>query len=312
MCRTSQNKSADFLKIIDFKIYHVIITTKLDKTGREKMYNFLLFVLIFVLCYLVINFYYINIQVDRFKKRNNIQEIAKENSLKKLFSKINFIKTKENFLFLQGYPLKLNGISYYILKLVLTVTLAVAGLINYNSYIAMFVLGLIGFSFLDLYIAINKKSRNGEICEDLLTVTDSICLELSSYVPLKESLKNQFKNCKNKDFRKAIMMFATKYELSELNIDEALNDLNNRFDILELDMFCNTIRQYTKVGNIIELLENLSGVLRQKYMDKLREKTRSKVIYITIGVMIALTNIILITFYPLFISIGNNFNQIFK
>ena len=115
--------------------------------------------------------------------------------------------------------------------------------------------GLIGFSFLDLYIAINKKSRNGEICEDLLTVTDSICLELSSYVPLKESLKNQFKNCKNKDFRKAIMMFATKYELSELNIDEALNDLNNRFDILELDMFCNTIRQYTKVGNIIELLE---------------------------------------------------------
>ena len=307
-----QNMSISFCKIIDFKFHHVIITTKIDKTGRGKMYNFLLFVLIFVLCYLGIYFYNIHIQVDKYKKRNNILVVAKENFFKKLFSKFNFIKTKENFLFLQGYPLKLNAISYYFFKIVLTLVLAFTGLVNYNSYIAALLLGLIGFTFLDLYIAVNKKFRDSEIYSDLLTVTDSLCLELSSYVPLKESLKNQFKNCKNKDFRKAIMMFATKYELSELNINEALNDLNSRFDILELDMFCNTISQYTKVGNIIELLENLSDVLKQKYLDKLREKTRTKVIYITFGVIIALTNIILITFFPLFISIGNNFNQIFK
>lgn len=276
------------------------------------MINCLLFVLIFVLCYLLVNKLFINFQVDNFKKRNSAYDIAKENSFKKLFSKINFIKTKENFLFLQGYPLNLNGISYYILKFVLMFVLAIAGFINYKSYASAVLLGTIGFLFLDIYIAVNKKSRDSEICSDLLTVTDSICLELSSYVPLSESLKNQFKNCKNKDFRKAIMMFATKYELSELNINEALDDLNSRFDILEVDMFCNTIRQYAKVGNIIELLENLSSVLKQKYMDKLRENTKVKVIYITFGVIIALTNIILITFYPLFISVGNNFNQIFK
>ena len=276
------------------------------------MYDFLLFVLIFVLCYLGVNFYNIHIQVDKFKKRNSIQYDAKENSFKKLFSKFNFIKTKENFLFLQGYPLNLNSISYYIFKIGLTCTLFFAGLVNYKSYIAAILLGFIGYTFLDLYIAINKKSRDSEICSDLLAITDSLCLELASYVPLKESLKSQFKNCKNKDFRKAIMVFATKYELSELNINDALNDLNSRFDILELDMFCNTIKQYTKVGNIIELLENLSGILKQKYLDKLREKTRAKVIYITFGVIVALGNIILITFYPLFISIGNNFNQIFK
>ena len=187
-----------------------------------------------------------------------------------------------------------------------------AGLLNYNSYLAMIILGLVGYYFLDLYISLNKKSRDNEICTDLLNVTDSICLQLSSYVPLKESLKNQYENCKNKDFRKAIMIFATKYELSELNINEAINDLNNRFDILEVDMFCNTLRQYTKLGNIIELLENLSSVLKVKYLDRLKEKTKTKVIYITFGVIIALANIVLITFYPLFISIGNNFNQIFK
>ncbi|MBQ9314712.1 MAG: hypothetical protein IJ220_06975 [Clostridia bacterium] len=276
------------------------------------MINCLLFVLFFVICYLLAHEFYVNRQVNKFKKRNSVQSFAKENSFKKLFSKINFIKTKENYLFLQGYPLKLNAISYYFIKIIMAIVFGVAGIFNYHSYVIMLLLGLIGFYFLDIYIQLNKKSRDSEICSDLLTVTNSITMQLSSYVPLKDSLKNQYENCNNQDFRKAIMMFATKYELSELNIDEALNDLNSRFDILEVDMFCNTIRQYNKVGNIIELLENLSYILKEKYMNKLKSKTREKVIYITCGVILALTNIILITFYPLFISIGNNFNQIFK
>ncbi len=276
------------------------------------MINCLLFVLFFILSYLLVHSASVKHQVDKFKKRNNIQVVAKENSIKKLFSKINFIKTKENFLYSQGYPLKLNGITYYITKIVLTLFLSLAGLINYNSYSAMLILGLIGFYFIDIYIMAHKKTRDSEVCTDLLSITDSLSLQLSSYVPLKDALKNQYENCKNKDFRKSIMMFATKYELSELNITSALNDLKNRFNILEVDMFCNTIEQYNKVGNIIELLENLSSTLRIKYMDKLKEKTRMKVIYITFGVIIALTNIILITFYPMFISIGNNFNGIFK
>ncbi len=276
------------------------------------MINCVLFVLLFFISYLIVKDTNVRIQTDRFKKRNNIQVVAKENSLKKLFSKINFLKTKEDFLFLQGYPLNLNAVSYYIVKIIMALVFLLAGLINYKSYVAMIILGLIGYYFLDLYISINKKSRDSEICYDLLNVVDSISLQLSSYVPLKESLKIQYENCKNKDLKKALMIFATKYELSELNINDAINDLNSRFDILEMDMFCNTLRQYTKLGNITELLENLSSVLKVKYLDKLKEKTKEKVIYITFGVILALANIILITFYPLFVSVGNNFNQIFK
>ena len=146
---------------------------------------------------------------------------------------------------------------------------------------------MIGYFFIDFYIRIHKKTRDNEICSDLLTVTNAITMQLSAYVPLKDSLKKQYENCHNKDFKKAIMMFATKYELSELNIEDALNDLKTRFDILELDMFCNTIRQYNKVGNIIELLDNLSTILKEKYVHQLKEKTREKVLYITLGVIVA-------------------------
>ena len=222
------------------------------------MINYLLFVLFFVLSYLFVEKFYINSQVNKFKKRNSIQAIAKENSIKKLFSKINFIKTKENYLFLQGYPLKLHAISYYLVKIIMAIVFGLAGLFNYHSYFVMLSFGVVGCLLVDVYIAINKKSRDNEICSDLLSVTNSIAMQLSSYVPLKDSLKNQYENCQNKDFKKAIMIFATEYELSELNIENALKDLNSRFNILELDMFCNTISQYNKVGNIIELLENLS------------------------------------------------------
>lgn len=103
-----------------------------------------------------------------------------------------------------------------------------------------------------------------------------------------------------------------KYELSELNLDVALDELKNKFDILEINMFCSSLSEYNKVGNIIEILENLSDILKVKYIEKIREVTRTKVLYITFGVVIALGNIILLTFYPLFTSIGQGFNTIFN
>ena len=91
----------------------------------KVLIDILLFVLLFCLSYLLV--YYINVfqKSDKYKKRNNIQIPTKENSLKNFFSKINFISSKENFLSKQGYPLKLNAISYYFLKAFLMILLLV-------------------------------------------------------------------------------------------------------------------------------------------------------------------------------------------
>lgn len=276
------------------------------------MIDILLFVLLFCLSYFLV--YYINVfqKSDKYRKRNNIHYPTKEDSLKNFFSKINFISSKENFLSKQGYPLKLNAISYYFVKVFLAVILLFAGFANYKSIILAVFLGAFGFFAIDAYILLNQKTRNSEICIDLLNVVDSIILQMSAEVSLKDSLKHQYQNCKNEDFRKAILEFSTQYELSELNIDKALNELKSKFDVMELNMFCNSLKEYNKVGNIIEILENLSDTLKIKYLDKIKEDTRTKVLYITFGVVIALGNIILITFYPLFISIGQGFNNIFS
>lgn len=276
------------------------------------MIDMLLYILFFILSYLISNKIIISLKSDKYKKRNNLSYTTNDYSLKKLFSKFNFLKTKENFLSKQGYPLKLNAISYYVLKVSLGLLLFLAGSINYHSVFIAIVFFIIGYVFIDVYILANKKTRDSEICVDLLNVINSICLQLSAHLTLKDSLKRQFENCKNKDFKKAILEFSMKYELSELNIDIALDELKNKFDILEINMFCNSLKEYNKVGDIIEILENLSNMLKVKYIEKIKEATRVKVLYITFGVIVALGNIVLLTFYPLFTSIGQGFNTIFN
>ncbi len=67
-----------------------------------------------------------------------------------------------------------------------------------------------------------------------------------------------------------------------------------------------------KLGNITEILDNLSQTLGEKQIERHKEDTRNRIIYITFGVIIALINIIMLVFYPLFISLEQGFNNIFR
>ena len=271
-----------------------------------------LFILLLLLSFLIVKEYLIKNEAEKYKKKNKIKNISNDESFKKVLKKFNFLKRKNEFLSKQGYPLNLNVISYYAIKIVLALIFILAAKINYNSLLVSVTFFITGYFLIDVYIIINKKSRDAEICTDLLNVSNSISLQLSANITLKDSLKKQFEICKNKDFRKAMLEFSNKYELSELDVTKPINELKNKFDLLELNMFCNSILEYNKVSNIIEILENLSETLKVKYIEKLKEATRTKILYITFGVIVALGNIILITFYPLFISIGQGFNTIFN
>jgi len=277
-----------------------------------RVLNVCFFLLVFLICYLLIQRWHVKHQLRKLSHKRKQKHLTNEIKFKNFISKINFLKTKDVFLKKQGYPLRLDSIRYYILKISLSLLFLIAGIKNYDSIIFSIILSLIGYYFIDFYILLNKKSRNSEICNDLYNVTNSVCMQLSSHMSLKDSLKFQFLNCSNKDFKKAMIEFSTTYELSELNIDTAVKVLKNKFDIMEVDMFCNALSEYNQTSNITEVLDNLSSSLGEKQIDRYKENTRSKIVYITIGVIIALINIILLIFYPLFISLAQGFNNIFR
>lgn len=276
------------------------------------MLRCILLLLIFVSCFLAVHLFKIKTQLNQYKNKSKSFFQTKEIQFKNFISKYNFIKTKEVFLSKQGYPLKLDVIRYYFFKITIAVLFFIAGMLNGYSIFYVGFLAFCGYFIIDLYLTLNRKSRDAEICNDILAVIQSICLQLVAQIPLKDSLKKQYENCKNKDFKKAMISFSTCYELSELNIDLAIQNLNSQFDILELNLFCNALREYHKSGSIIEVLENLAENLQEKQLESLKADTRNKVVYITCGVIVALTNIVLLTLYPLFISVGEGFQNIFK
>lgn len=276
------------------------------------MINKILLLCIFISCLLLVSILSIIIESNRYKKRSfNIQK-TKESILKHFISKFNFIKTKETFLSKQGNPFNLNSIKYYVVKILLATVMFVGGFVNYESLFYALLFACVGYFVIDVFILIMKKKRDTEICNDILNVTDSINLQLSAHMLMKDAIKKQHENCKNKDFKKAMILFSARYELSELNIDDAIDELQDKFDILELKLFCNSLREYNKLGSINEILGNLSETLKDKRIEIMKTNTKEKILYITFGVIVALVNIILLTMYPLFISIGQGFNNIFK
>lgn len=277
------------------------------------MINCVLIILFFVISFILVQHYVTKNEADKYKKKNRINQLSsKEKYLKNFLIKINYFKHKDEFLSKQGYPLNLNIFTYYAFKIILLLFFMLSASINYGERIIVVFFSIIGYFLIDIYILINKKTRDAEICTDLLNVVNSISLQLSAHITLKESLKKQFEICENKDFKRAMLAFSTKYELSELSVEKAIQELKSKFELTEINMFCNALKEYNKVENIKEVLENLSEMLRKKYIDKLKQTTRTKILYITCGVVVALGNIILIIFYPLFISIGQGFNTIFR
>lgn len=277
------------------------------------MINCVLIILFFAISFILVQHYVTKNEADKYKKKNRINRLSsKEKYLKNFLIKINYFKHKDEFLSKQGYPLNLNIFTYYVFKIILLLFFMLSASINYGEKIIVVVFSIIGYFLIDIYILINKKTRDAEICTDLLNVVNSISLQLSAHITLKESLKKQFEICENKDFKRAMLAFSTKYELSELSVEKAIQELKSKFELTEINMFCNALKEYNKVENIKEVLENLSEMLRKKYIDKLKQTTRTKILYITCGVVVALGNIILIIFYPLFISIGQGFNTIFR
>ena len=277
---------------------------------KIKLLNFIFLLLLFLICYLIVKRSYTKHQLS--KLNNNLKSKTKDVKFKNFISKINFLKTKDVYLKKQGYPLRLDSIRYYVLKIAMALIFLMASIKNYDSITISIFLSLIGYFFVDFYIFLNKKSRDTEICNDLYNVVNSISLQLSSHMSLKDSFKYQFENCINKDFRRAMIDLSTTYELSELNINIATKGLREKFELVEIDMFCNALDEYNQTNSITEILDNLSAILGEKQIDAHKEETRTKVIYITVGVIIALSNMIMVVFYPLFVSLGQGFNNIFK
>ncbi len=281
-----------------------------------NVYNVFLLVPVGVLCYAVIRRLHAKMMKRSYEARsiNRHYTYSKDISIytgKKFPLSAEFLKRTDDMLRKQGNPLGLTVSSYYIVKSCMFMSLFAAGIFNYTSFVMGLILGVFGFILIDIYIWLNKRLRDSQINNDLLDVVETLYLQMSAYVSLKEALRGLHEVCRNKDFKKALIRLSATYELSEMNIERAANQLKESFDLIEIDMFAAALKQQIIMGSSLEVLNNLSRILKENYLDKLNIKTKVKILYITLGVTLVLVNIMALTFYPIFINVGETMRDIF-
>ena len=76
-------------------------------------------------------------------------------------------------------------------------------------------------------------------------------------------------------------------------------------------MFISAIKQQSHHTSMLELIDNLISVLRERYIEFLEDSTKSKMAIMTLGVFIIVINIALIGVYPVLIESLNAMNIMF-
>ena len=247
------------------------------------------------------------------KKQNTI---LKSNNIYSSNNKKNFINSLvnkiESKLFNLGYPYKLTTKKYIILKYFLPLIIFIIAVINYKSIKISLILSLI-FFFIPNYVLSNyTKNEKNLLINELKKLTNSIVLSLSAYGTLEYALNVGRKTLAYKRFQQEFDKFIYEYKMYGYNIKQAAINLENKFNSYELSLFLSTLIQGDIEGNLLEDLEKFSEMLELNYFKYLKKKSAERLMYVTLGTVITLVNIILIVMYPIFMQVIDNLQVIFS
>lgn len=100
--------------------------------------------------------------------------------------------------------------------------------------------------------------------------------------------------------------------MSGYNLKDASLRFEKQFLSYELSLFLSTLVQGSIEGNLLENMEKLSETLELNYFKYLKKKSQERLLYVTLGTVISLVNIILIVMYPIFKQVVDNLQIIFS
>jgi Flp pilus assembly protein TadB len=250
----------------------------------------LLLVSVAITVYLLLHRYYVLKQISKFK------------------TKISYITDKKNR-FLRKRIIKRFNIKTAIARCALITFFGINGILNYNSAVYGLTFSIVGFFIPDIFIKLVKKFEKREILNDLLNVTECLKMQTSSQIPIKFALRTIPEVCKNKKLAVILTNLSIQYELSKFDLGKALEELKNTFSYQEIHIFSSALLQQARLGNADEAFYNVIEILREKYIDYLEENTNSKIILMTLGVIVILVNLAVMTSFPIIMEVNQNLSK---
>lgn len=199
----------------------------------------------------------------------------------------------------------------YLTAIVICIGIFVLALINGHKFLTSLIYSIFSIFIVLMYKKIKSSSIKKQVLSDLLNVTDCLRVQLSSGISLEIALKNLPELCKNKEFSDLLTNLYLEYELDKFTIGSYGKELERRFNYSEIKMFVSAVKQQNQYTSMIELIDNLINILRERYIEFLEDATKSKMAIMTLGVFVIVINIALLGVYPVLVESFNAINMMF-
>ena len=280
----------------------------LNYCQREVAYIYvIIFIALSILIYNLISYYKIKQKQKAILKSNNIYlSKHKKNFVSSYINKI------ESKLFNLGYPYKLSTKKYIVFKYVLPIVIFIIGVLNYKSIKISLILFLIFFFTPNYLLYSYTKDENNILINEIKNITNSIVLSLSAYGTLEYALNIAKGTLTHPRFILAWDKFIYEYKMYGYNIKQASINLEKKFKSYELSLFLSTLIQGDAEGNLLENLEKFADTLELNYFKYLKKKSAERLMYVTLGTVISLVDIVLVVMYPIFKQVIDNLQVIFS
>lgn len=270
-----------------------------------------IYVIFFIVLSLLIYNLILYLQIKKKQKvilqSNNIY--ISKNKKNFISSYINKIESK---LFNLGYPHKLNTKKYIAFKYILPIVIFIIAILNYKSIKISLILFLISFFTPNYLLYSYTKDEKNILINEIKNITNSIILSLSAYGTLEYALNIAKSTLTYPRFVTEFDKFIYDYKMYGYNIKQAALNLEKKFDSYELSLFLSTLIQGNAEGNLLENIEKFSETLELNYFKYLKKKSAQRLMYVTLGTVLSLVNIVLVVMYPIFKQVIDNLQVIFS
>jgi len=272
-----------------------------------KRIALIIFIFLTILFYNLLSLYLFNVKSSKIvSNKKSFSVFVSQNHFQSFKIKI------EQKLFNLNYPYNLTTKRYLVIKFVFSPLIFIIAIVNYKTLLIPLLLFISSFFSLDYLIYLYKKEEDTKLIDELKNLTSNLILCLSTYAPLKLAFKNAGKALRYKRFIITFEDFIRDYEMNGYNLNKALKRLEEKFDSYDLSVFTSLLRQGEREGNLIENLERFSETLDLNYFKYLKRQSAKRLLYVTLGTVLSLINIMLVVMYPIIVKVMGNLQSIFS
>ena len=131
------------------------------------------------------------------------------------------------------------------------------------AFVVVFLVGVAGFFFMDLYLRMRNKSSNEEMMTDIMEMSRSVLYGKRGGQYITDALKDSVMVVENKRLKLALIRLSNNLD-SGMSIDECLQELELSFSSGEISAFCTVIKSLQSTGQVDEALKVLENNIERE------------------------------------------------